>query len=757
MPVQSRKFRRVLTVCGLSLMLAMSVRVGARAESELPRAVIALYDSADEPTYRRSRLHRLVEMPLNHLGLLVLPHDIRTGLPSEHAVRNARGIVTWFSGVAVADARAYLAWLDDQIGRGKKLVLIDHPGVDPFQASGLANRPLFNRVMARLGLAWDGDSVKFTYASRIAASDPEMLGFERALPPLLPAYPRVKRISSFVQSHLAAATPGNSEVALLVATSPNGGYIAGEYAGHLPVDEWSWFVNPFQFFRRALATDDLPKPDTTTISGRRIYYSHVDGDGWHNASSVVPSSSDPITAAEVFYQGILLKYPDLPVTVAPITGDLDPAWYGTEAARMLARKIFELPHVEAGSHTHSHPFSWGYFRSQDPCRELEFLLHYPPRKGETQPNSVWAADKPSLAHCRNKTSDKTKFEMPYGRPRAYALKLFDLNAEIVGSVAALTPLLPAGKRVSVIQWSGDTSPYVSALDLASRHGLRNINGGDPRMDGFLRSYGQLSPLGLRVSRYWQVYSSGSNENVYTDGWRDRFFAFRGLVETLQNTETPIRIKPLNIYYHIYSADRQAGLSAVRHNLDFARGQEIAPIKASDFAAVVDGFYSARIFALRERRWRVEQRDGLQTIRFDHAATKMADLERSQGVIGQRHHQGSLYVLLDPTVDPATIALADHHYPHRHPDAKVPYLVSARWVVSQVEHGSSSWRFRSQGFGRGEFTWKTPSELGWFEVTAIASGAHQRILIQADHEGVLTHAFDLPGGAGVSVEISRIRD
>ena len=67
-------------------------------------------------------------------------------------------------------------------------------------------------------------------------------------------------------------------------------------------------------------------------------------------------------SAQVLYEQVLLKYPDLPVTIAPISADLDLDWYGDEEARDLARQIFLLPWIEAGSHTHSHPFAWGFFR-----------------------------------------------------------------------------------------------------------------------------------------------------------------------------------------------------------------------------------------------------------------------------------------------------------------------------------------------------------------------------------------------------------
>ena len=41
-----------------------------------------------------------------------------------------------------------------------------------------------------------------------------------------------------------------------------------------------WVIDPFAFLARALALPDLPVPDPTTESGRRLLLVHVDGDGF---------------------------------------------------------------------------------------------------------------------------------------------------------------------------------------------------------------------------------------------------------------------------------------------------------------------------------------------------------------------------------------------------------------------------------------------------------------------------------------------
>ena len=67
----------------------------------------------------------------------------------------------------------------------------------------------------------------------------------------------------------------------------------------------------------AFATDDLPKPDTTTLAGRRIYYSHIDGDGWRNVSLADEYAGHQVISARVILEEAIRPFPDLPVTVSP--------------------------------------------------------------------------------------------------------------------------------------------------------------------------------------------------------------------------------------------------------------------------------------------------------------------------------------------------------------------------------------------------------------------------------------------------------
>ena len=75
-------------------------------------------------------------------------------------------------------------------------------------------------------------------------------------------------------------------------------------------------------------------------------------------------------SAEVVQREAIEAFPDLPVTVAPIVADLDPTWFGSEQSQTIARDLFELPQVEIGSHTWSHPFDWSFFADGETTKEI---------------------------------------------------------------------------------------------------------------------------------------------------------------------------------------------------------------------------------------------------------------------------------------------------------------------------------------------------------------------------------------------------
>jgi len=585
---------------------------GPDSSGELPRHVLALYKSSEldndvqgrrPKTATTNEVHGWAQMPLNWLGLMVEYHDIDQGLPDERVMTRYRGIVTWYQTEEIAEPLAYLRWLGAQMRAGRRVVILGYLGAlrDRRTLRSL-DLTAVNEALAPSGLQFLGNWTGNQHVIELRRKDERMMEFERPLPPGLPYYQQVvcRRPDSRAHLVLARRDLPDSE-SHMVVTGPWGGFAAAGYAQFQFPGEGGaqWWIDPFAFFRDALGIADWPRPDTTTQCGRRIFYTHVDGDGLRNRSEVRGGAS----SGQVILDEILSRY-RLPTSVSVVVAEVEPTLLGTPEFQELARAIYTLPNVEAGSHSYTHPLDW---------------------------------------------EKRTRSFAPAGVP-------YSVETETAGAIRYMQErLLPPGKRVRLFQWSGSTRVTEDAIAVLDRLGVPNVNGGDTMRDREWPSYTRVAPLMRQVGRHWQTYTSASNENLYTHMWTGPFYGFRHVIETYENTERPRRVAPVNVYYHYYSGERVASLAALQYVHEWVLRQSLARIFTSEYLAIVEGFRTARIARVPEG-WRISGHGALSTVRFDDTRAHL-DLDRSSGVLGYLHHQGALYVHLAGP-GPALIALRD---------------------------------------------------------------------------------------------------
>ncbi len=275
-----------------------------------------------------------------------------------------------------------------------------------------------------------------------------------------------------------------------------------------------WLCDPFQYFSAALGVDEGPVPDTTTRDGLRILYSHIDGDGFGNMSLVETGKR----SAEIIRDQVIKAYP-IPITVSIIEAEIRGRLVGQKPGdeqtfKEIARSIFALPNVQAGSHSYTHPFYW------------------------------MEGDRTAVAYTGHNLvlSD------------AYREAKLDIGREITGSVKFINEeLLPPGKKVSVFLWSGNCRASPEAIRLTRELGLENMNGGETLISARYPSISFISPRAISWGGELQIYAANQNENQFNDDWLGPFYGgYIHTIETFKRTETPRRLKPMNIYYHLYS-------------------------------------------------------------------------------------------------------------------------------------------------------------------------------------------------------------
>ena len=432
-----------------------------------------------------------------------------------------------------------------------------------------------------------------------------MVEFEHQITRPFPWYDLLRPLNPQIKSFLKVKylLEKNSE-SDMVMIGPNGGMIAPGYAlfrEPAPPFRRKWKIHPF-LFMKTLLNSRFPVPDVTTSGGKRLFYAHIDGDGFRNFSEVSLNKY----ASEIILAQVIQQYPRIPLGVSVIVGDIDPEWWGNARLIQIARQIFSLPNVEAATHTYSHPYQW----------------------------QRW---------------DRSSAYSPLGS--------FRYEREIDQSIEWIEAhLLSAQKQVELVYWSGDTIPPEEALIRTENLGRDHLNGGDTRKDKQFPSYTTVAPLMRPVGSHWQIFTSASNENLYTDLWTANFHGFRNVIQTFDNTDTPLRLTPVNIYYHFYIGDKVASLHSLLEVYQWVLQQDLQMIFPSDYVRRVRGFISTQLTETEPGVFEIKNRGTLNTFRLDQG---QVDLDRSHGVQGVHRINQSYYIDLEPDVAVPRLAIISH--------------------------------------------------------------------------------------------------
>lgn len=562
--------------------------LGIGRREVVPRKILMLYDGRQEIGIIDNSIARFPAMPINHLGYATEFHDINRPLPTGSLAARYAGIVLWAGG-NIPRSRALSDWLRQQIDSGLRVAVFGSFGFTIDAALG-----------RKLGLSGSGDT-QAAGKLKISAKDP-MMGFEAAPQPdrraLLPL-----RLAPGQGQTLLQLTDEKGRIYDAAALTAWGGYVLEPFAVvAIPGSEQSrWIIDPFAFLQRALALPELPLPDTTTENGRRLMFIHIDGDGYPSRAE---KPGTPL-AGRALLTDVIERY-KLPTTMSVIEGEVAPhGLYPELSAEMeeIARKTFALPYVEIASHSCSHPFAW-YRAEGIPSRQKE----------------------PESYHL----------EIP-----GYTL---DLEREIIGSVAYIrNRLAPPGKPVNIMLWSGDAAPQEKALRMSEDAGLLNMNGGNTIITKAFPSLTAVSPLGVTLGGVFQTLAPVMNENLYTNLWQGPYYGFERVIETFQMTDKPRRLKPINIYFHTYSASKKASLNALYKVYDWALAQSPHIIYGSDFIRKARDFNSL-VLARENGAWLIRGNGDLRTVRTPTALGYPAP-EQSTAVAGYVAGSEGLYIHL----------------------------------------------------------------------------------------------------------------
>ncbi|MGB0908785.1 MAG: hypothetical protein ACPGYT_00340, partial [Nitrospirales bacterium] len=214
--------------------------------------------------------------------------------------------------------------------------------------------------------------------------------------------------------------------------------------------------------------------------------------------------------------------------------------------------------------------------------------------------------------------------------------------EIAGSIDYINAqLAPPNKQVQVFLWTGDCDPPSEAVGESYAIHIGNMNGGDTIMTEQNNSLTAVAAFGIKKGQYFQTYAPNQNENIYTNEWKGPFYGFEQVIETFQLTERPRRLKPINIYYHTYSASKKSALTALHRVYTWALKQSINPIYVSEYIQKVRDFNHI-VVAKTRHTWRVRGTQYLKELRIPQSMG-YPDLQGNSGMAGYSDHERDRYL------------------------------------------------------------------------------------------------------------------
>jgi len=589
---------------------------GQTSKNALKREILTLIDESIADRTLLSA-HKHGAMVFEYMGYIQKLYDVSQGLPSIENVQHYAGVVVWLNS-SYKYPDKLISWILALHKSGIKVAFVNNFGTS-------VDKLLLKEL--DIDLAYRDVDVNF---KKIITQRDEIIGFETE--------PALKEKSIYLQPSCDAKpllTYKNSDNLLSVpaAVTKWGGYALAESFMLELKDEYLWIINPFEFFQRALRLPKLLIPDTTTHNGNRLMFSHIDG---HGMSYFV--ESDPNSySAEVIYEKILKKY-TVPHSVSMIGSEVSATGLYPELSTRLnriLRKVYSLENVEGATHTYSHPNIWSKIDKGDLAEEYRNSV-------KNYQFSVDSEIRDELSYINNNLLTKDK------------------------------------RKANMIFWSGDCAPEEDILEYVYKKDILNINGGNTRISATEPWLSYVSPLGIERGEYYQIYAGIQNENAYTNYWIGPYWGFKKVVQTLKMTNTPRRLKPIDIYYHFYSGSHISSLNAVKHVFEWSLKQEVMPIFTSEYIPKVMHYYVVSM-ANKNSSWLVEGMNNLKTLRIEKKDAGVS-LKESKSVIGIKHFENHTYLGLNE-LEKHSLELSNNE------DYKGEvYLISANGEVENFKNG-----------------------------------------------------------------------
>lgn len=599
-----------------------------QAEHAIQRRVLMLYSKNNNETIFNPDAFTLLGMPLEHLGYLPVYLNVKDPLPKHMDASDYAGIVVWTNPLTDEKDQALYQFLVKAKQAGIKIAFFSSFGFKP-TPDRLSSFDLFIQE----------EDDRETNQFKIVEADKQFIGFEIKPHVNNFDYDLYQAKNARVLLKLEGKHQTTEDA---IAITDFGGYALDPYiTSTTPKGLSLWVINPFDFLEASLRLATFPVPDVTTENGVRLAFIHIDGDGFTNRAWWKQNK----IAADILLHEILEVYP-FPTTFSIVTAYFTQDGVDSEnreASTKIARQILALPWVHAASHTFSHPFDW----------------------------------------VKIKTINKNGiYNLPVKNYR------FNNASEITGSIDYINQhLLPENKKARLLLWSGLANAGPEAFSILEEAQLLNLNGGNTEINDSAPYLSLVSPMGRTVGAGYQVFAPIANEEYYTNNFSNPLYGFEHVIQTFKRTNEPRRLKPVDIYYHIYSTAQEASFTALVRVYEWAKSQNLNWITAENYARKVLDANRTQI-SRRDEGFDIENNGEVKELRLP-ATSGYPDLSKSKNIVGYRITGKTLYIHLG-TDKASTLFLAKD-------EGDLPYLLSANGRLIHFTRRKNGFDFRVIGY------------------------------------------------------------
>ncbi|QOP44913.1 endo alpha-1,4 polygalactosaminidase [Sulfurimonas paralvinellae] len=586
---------------------------GKSSKNALKREILTLVDTSN--TYlMETGAHLYGALPLEYLGYIQKLYDINQPLPKLENMQQYAGVIVWLP-KSYTDSQKLVSWLTQVKDAGIKIVFAGNFGLED------------TNLLNNFGIKSKSFAQPSNNINSILMKD-KMMGYEMD-PPLFYSGSFIS-ISSGKALYSIKDSAGHT--ATLAALMPWGGFALENSFMTTIDDDNIWTINPFEFFQKAFRLKKIPVPDTTTQNGKRIFFSHIDGDAIMNRVEWNPK----LFSGEVILSDFLKKY-HVPISVSIVGAEVDPNGLYPKISPQLqkiVKNIYKLPNIEGATHTFSHPFFW---------QEL--------KNGDLAP----------------------KYRL---KPKGYK---FSLAYEISGMLQEINEkYYPKNKlpKAHMLFWSGNCMPQQNAISYVYEHHILNMNGGDTYIMNSHPWLSYIAPYGIERGEYYQIYTGAQDENVYTNDWKGPYWGFKNTIQTFKLTNSPRRFKPIDVYYHYYSASKRASYNALKYVYDWVIKQDTNPIFTSEYIPKAMDYYTVSL-AQENGETLLSGFKDLKTVRIEKKDAAV-NLTNSKNIAGYNHFENHTYVHAGTQTELLLKEASAREY------QTIPYLVSANGRIKDFK-------------------------------------------------------------------------